>query len=222
MRERVAAEHEVPRDQGAGLRDQTLEVSPDPRRLQMGQEDAGRGHKPVTPSPLPACSSKFSCSSRCSTRDADLAAGARGPVDVEELGDHVGAGQDDRLARRRPRRRPRASASIGSSLDDVVPSAVAPASRERGEGLRQRVRRLPLALLAHRLDRRPGRAGCVGQVIVSPPTAPIAASMRAAASSTGQQHVVGTYGCRRAPRAASAPGGRRRPSSACSTRRTTL
>ena len=31
MRERIAAEHEVPRDEGTGLRDQTLEVSPDPR-----------------------------------------------------------------------------------------------------------------------------------------------------------------------------------------------
>ena len=29
---------------------------------------------------------------------AELAAGARGPVDVEELGDDVGAGEDDRLA----------------------------------------------------------------------------------------------------------------------------
>ncbi len=107
------------------------------------------GHKPVTPSPAPACSSKFSCSSRWRSGTPILRRAREDQSTWKNSCDHVGPGQHDHLAA------VDAAHRVGQRGDGIITDDLAlgggTGSSQGRERLRQRVLGLPLGLLTDRL-----------------------------------------------------------------------
>ena len=135
------------------------------------------------PSPTPGLLVELLVLEQVEDGDADLASGLGGPVDVEELGHHVRAGQDDRLT-------PVDLGDLGREgvdrgLATTSPVAVRAGRAERGEG-RLEVRAERSSQSWRTASRSTSRIVIAGEASTSPAASePIDDSMREAASSSG-------------------------------------